>query len=356
MGKGSDAIIIHGKDRPWNKNDNLIWLASTVCLYRNIEKFSFPVKLDLTRQKQIVSLISKELLKEKHLKDPLLLKVEDMSPVEKQLIAEHFLTPYNLHQLHSGEAFILDSKGVFLAGLNLENHIQLELMDTKGELESTWNHLVKIETTLGKKFNYCFSPRFGFLTADPKDAGTGFVLSVFLQPSALIHTNKLTEALHRLSNDRLTFTGMLGNKEDFIGDVLIAKNNYTLGVSEEEIISTLRLFTTKLLVEEGSARSQIKHTENPELMDKVSRAFGILAHSYKIETRETLNEIGLVKLGVDLGWVEGITPAELNYLLFHCRRAHLLTSLNEPEIPQEQIPHKRAEFIHETLKNAKLKI
>jgi protein arginine kinase len=91
-------------------------------------------------------------------------------------------------------------------------------------------------------------------------------------------------------------------------------------------------------------------------MDKVSRAFGILIHSYRIETRETLNEIGLVKLGVDLGWVEGVTPADLNHLMFHCRRAHLLTSLKEPEIPQDQVPHKRAEFIHATLKNAKLKI
>lgn len=356
MGKGSDAIVIHGKDHPWVNNDNIIWLASTVSLYRNVEKFTFPGKLDLNRRKQIISLVSNELLKEEHLKEPILLKIEDLSPVEKQLFAEHFMTPYNLHQLHSGEAFVIDNRGIFFAGLNLENHIQLELIDVKGELETSWNQLVKIETALGKKFNYCFSPRFGFLTSDPTLSGTGFILSVFLQPSALIHTNKLNEAMKRLSNDRLTFSGIQGSKEEYVGDVLIVKNNYTLGVSEEEIISTLRFFTTKLMVEEGSARSQLKHTENAELMDKVSRAFGILIHSYRIETREALNEISLIKLGVDLGWIEGITPAELNYLFFHSRRAHLLSSLKEPEIPLDQIPHKRAEFIHATLKNAKLKI
>jgi protein arginine kinase len=59
---------------------------------------------------------------------------------------------------------------------------------------------------------------------------------------------------------------------------------------------------------------------------------------------------------VDLGWVEGIKPAELNHLFFHCRRAHLLTALKDADIPADQIPHKRSEFIHKTLINAKLKI
>ena len=96
--------------------------------------------------------------------------------------------------------------------------------------------------------------------------------------------------------------------------------------------------------------------ENGDLMDKVSRAFAILIHSYRMETKEALNEISLVKLGIDLGWVEGVTAAELNHLFFHCRRAHLLVALKEPEMSLEQVPHKRAEFIHKTLKNAKLKI
>ena len=105
-----------------------------------------------------------------------------MSPLEKELFAEHFLTPYNLHQHHSGEAFIVDSRGTFLASMNLENHIHLELIDTRGELESSWSHLVKIEMALGRQFNYCFSPRFGFLTADPTHSGTGFIFLYFYNP------------------------------------------------------------------------------------------------------------------------------------------------------------------------------
>ncbi len=356
MGKGNEAIEIHGKDQPWANNDNMIWLVSTVSISRNVEKFPFPAKLDLARRKQIIALISKNLLKESQLKEPILLKVEEMTPVEKELFAEHFLANSNFQQLHSGEAFVLDGSGVFLAGINIDNHIQFELMEIKGELENAWNQLVKIEMSLGTKFNYAFSSRFGFLTSEPAISGTGLVLSGYLQPSALIHTNKISETLNRLKNDRLIFTSIRGGIEEYVGDILVVKNNYSLGVTEESIISNLRLFITKLLVEENSIRSQLKQKENGEIMDKVSRAFGILIHSYRMETQEALNEIALIKLGVDLGWVEGVTPSALNHLFFHCRRAHLLSDLKDIEIPPDQILHKRAEFIHRTLKDAKLKI
>jgi protein arginine kinase len=78
-----------------------------------------------------------------------------------------------------------------------------------------------------------------------------------------------------------------------------------------------------------------------------------LIHSYQIEAVEALNAISLLKLGVDLRWVLGITMEQLNLLFFNCRRAHLLCQFKE-KIPQEEILHKRAEFIHKTLKGVEL--
>ncbi len=110
-----------------------------------------------------------------------------------------------------------------------------------------------------------------------------------------------------------------------------------------------------MLVEEHGARSKILHEESAEIKDRVSRAFGILIHSYQIEAVEALNAISLLKLGAELGWLTGVTSKELNRLFFNCRRAHLLHQYGE-RIKQEEIPHKRAEFIHKTLKGVQLTI
>jgi len=347
----SEGAIIY-KEKPWDNNANSVWLASTINLARNIEKFKFPVKLDAERQRQIIAALSKDLIEGGILSNPRLLNAEQMSPVQKDFLVEHFLSQQGFHQAHAGEAFLIEDRGEFLATFNVQDHLHLQMIDCEGELESAWNRLVAIETNLGKKLHYAFSPKYGFLTSDFFNCGTGLIISVFLQVPALVHSNKIDDVLEQLVDDSLNITGIQGNPTEIIGDVIVAFNNYTLGVTEENIIASLRSFTTKILLEEHSARNKISHEDNAEIKDKVSRAFGILIHSYQIEAIEALNAISLVKLGIELGWLTGITVQELNRLFFNCRHAHLLHHYQE-KIKLEEISHKRAEFIHQSLKDVK---
>lgn len=341
--------------KPWANNDNNIWLASTINLYRNLEKFHFPGKLEKDKSDLIISLISKVLLHSDLLKNPFIIKSEEIGPLEKEYLVEHFLSGLGFQQAHSGEGFILDDSGKFLTTINVGNHVQFELIECNGELEAAWNHMVKIETALAQSIQYAFSSKFGFLTTKPNNSGTGFTLTVYLQLSALIHLGLIDEVVKKTTKDEIRITGLQGDPNEIIGDIYAIRNHYTLGLTEENIISSIRLFTTKLMVEENTARSHLRSDPNPELMDKVSRAYGLLIHSYQIEPIEALNAISLIKLGADLGWLTGVDPKQLNRLFFDCRRAHLLSRFKE-EVPQEEIPHLRAEFIHETLKNAKLEI
>lgn len=338
---------------PWEKNENTIWLASTVALNRNIDKFKFPGKLQDEKRKQMIGLISEPLLASSFLQKPHLITSEEMLPVEKEFLYEHFLTSRSFNQAHGGEAFIIDHTGCFLAAINLRDHLQLQLTDCYGELENTWNRLLKIETELGAKVSYSFSPRFGFLTSAPAECGTGLTVSLFLQATAMIHMNRLEDFLDRHHDEAIAISGLQGKPGDMIGDLLTIKNNYSLGLTEENILTLLRGYGTKLYVQEKSARSELKQSGDAHIKDMVGRAYGLLTHSYQIETIEALNAISLIKLGVDLGWVTGVTMPVLNSLFFQCRRAHLLCQLGE-DAAQQELLHKRAEFIHKVLKDAKL--
>lgn len=350
---GKDPVLSQRK--PWDNNENSVWLASTLSLVRNVEKFKFPMKLDAERERQLIGVISKELMDNKLLKKPHLLYAEQASPLQKEFLVEHFLAIESFQQAHAGEAFIIDNTGEMLVTLNMHDHIHFHLLDTQGELESAWNRLVQIETSLGKSINYAFSLKYGFLTADFNQCGTALNVSVFLQVPSLVHKEQIDSVLEKLVDDSLSITGIQGNPTEIIGDVIVVQNNYTLGISEENIIANLRAFTTKILLEENTFKSKIKHEECPEIKDRVSRAYGILTHSYQIEAVESLNAVSLLKLGAELGWLTGITMKELNSLFFNCRRAHLLDSFGNG-IKQEEILHKRAEYIHNSLSNVKLTI
>lgn len=351
--KAANQIVY--QEKPWDNNDNSVWLASTISFFRNIKKFKFPEKLEADRQKQMVALISKEILTSAQLDSPQLLNNEDLTNLQKEYLVEHFLSQHSFHHAQSYESFILDKTGQFLTILNMRDHIHMQLIDSRGELENTWNRLVAIETNLGKQISYAFSTKYGFLTADYNQCGTGLNVAVYLQVPGLVHTNKIDDVLEKLVDDSLMVTGIQGNPTEIVGDVLMVQNNYTLGVTEENIIANLRTFTTKMLVEENSARKKILHDDNGEIKDKVSRAFGILVHSYQIEAIEALNALSLIKLGIELKWITGMTVQQANSLFFNCRRAHLLHHYNE-DIKQEEILHKRAEFIHKNLKDVHLSI
>lgn len=339
--------------KSWLHNKNAIWIASSISLKRNIEKFKFPIKLDIERKKQIVSLVGKEHLAINQLSNPKLLKAEELNFLDKEYLVEHFFTTSDFYQTGAGEAFIIDDSGELITVFNLTDHLTFYILDTKDDLEGAWSKLAKIETALGGNLTYSFSPKFGFLTSSLGECGTALQVTTYLQLSALLHLGKIDDVLEKEADDSFTIMGIQGSPSEIIGDLFAIQNTYTLGVTEENILSSIRSLTSKLISKENEARNSIRQSQNAMIIDKVSRAFGILLYSYQIEAIEALNAISLCKLGVTMGWISGITEEELNQLFFNCRRAHLLNQFDS-KIPQEEIPHKRAEYIHKALKNAKL--
>lgn len=353
MSKGSKNI--YKLKSPWTENDHSIWLGASLGLHRNFDRSLFPSKLDNDKKKQLAAIVGSHVCKLKELDKPILIPAEEASPTEKEYLYEHFLSDESFSSASGGEGFIIDATGNFLATINIRDHLHLYYIDTSHELEEAWNKLEKIEYEIGKLLSYSFFPRFGFLTADPAECGTGMNVSIFLQLPALIHSGDFKELINENQEDAILVTGIYGTLDEIAGDVVLIKNNYTLGLSEEEILSSLRSFTTKLVLAEKAKRAKLMEADCPLIKDKVSRAYGLLEHSYQIEAAEALNAISLLKLGVKLGWITGVESQELNALFFNCRRGHILASVGE-ELGSEGLLHKRAELIHKVLKKAKLQI
>ncbi len=344
-------------EAPWVNNANNIWIASTLNLIRNLEKFNFPGKLAEDKRRQIISLLSRDFLSCGQLNSPQLINAQDMQSIDKEFLVEHFLSNQGFHQASNGEAFVLDKSGEFLGVINLHDHLSLQIVDTREELETTWEKLIKIETHLMQSANFAFSPKFGFLTSDPYQCGTGLVAFIFLHLPALIYTESLTEVVAKNKEEGIEQTGLQGDPAELVGDIVAFHNLYTLGLTEENILTSLRTLATKLILEEQSVRNHLQQDHGSEVIDikdKVSRAYGILLHSYQIEAVEALQALSLLKLGFDLNWIQGSSQEVLNHLLFSCRRAHLLCHFSKDKISQEELPHKRAEFIHKALKGIEL--
>ncbi len=348
------ALIDH---TPWEQEINPIWLATSFVLRRNLAKFNFPPKIDGRSSEQVLSSLKDPLLSSSFLQNPILLKASELSALDKEFLYEHFLCLETLQNTLEGQGFIVDDSGHFLAELNIQNHLQLQLTDCQGSWEKAWNALSQVETQLAAAVDFAFTPKFGYLTAEPYLCGTGLKVQVYLHVPALIHMGQLQETLLKTKEEGIAVTSMSGNPDETIGDLIVISNTFTLGINEESIIHSVHSMAMRLMAIEKSLRSHLQTEEALSIKDLVCRAFGLLLHSYQLQIREALDALSLIKLGLSLDWITGISDSKLNTLFFQCRRAHLLHTLGELQLgdPQE-IARKRAEYLHKNMQGIVLKI
>jgi protein arginine kinase len=350
MGQNLSALLQH---TPWEEDKNPIWLASSFILLRNFNKYKFPSKLSEAGAKTLLNSLRSTLEKTSELKNPLFFPAEELSLLDKELLFEHFFCMESFQEAAAGQGFIIDDSYRILALLNLKNHLQLYLLDPNNDLTSAWCRLNKIETEISKSLEYAFSPKFGYLTSDPTQCGTALVALQYLHLPALIHTKKLSETSKQLDED-VAAMGLEGSLEDPVGDVVILRNHYTLGLTEETILHELQSNAMKLMASEKALRTHLKEENNGTIKDLISRALGLLMHSYQLQTKEALGALSLIKLGIDLGWITGASDTQINQIFFQCRRAHLAHSLKETTADTQEIARKRAEFIHKELQKMEL--
>ncbi len=341
---------------PWEQETNPIWPASSFILHRNINKYFFPPKMNEAHFQQTATILQNSLLRSSILDQPVFLGADLIDATEKEFLFEHFLCLEGFQNTLGGQGFIVDNSSRFLGMLNIQDHLQIQLIDCKGAWEQTWNTISQIENSISETVEFAFSPKFGYLTSDPYFSGTGLVVLAYLHLPALIHTGQLEDTLIKHREEEITATGMQGTIHETVGDILVLRNSYTTGVSEENILHSLHSMAMKLMAIEKALRSHLTPEKSAELKDMVSRSFGLLMHSYQLQTKEAMNSISLLKMGLDLGWIKGVTDQKLTEALFRCRRAHLLCELEDRQIAAAEIPRKRAEYLHRLMHTIELAI
>lgn len=338
---------------PWDENTNPLWPATSFYLHRNFKSSLFPHKLNETQAVKLLDQLSQYMLRLQQLQNPICLRAEELAPLEKEFLYEHFLCRESFQNTLKGQAFIVDDTAHFLALINVSDHLQMELIDCKNKWEKAWEILSDIDSAIGSVFEQSFSTRFGYLTSDPGMCGTGLSVMCYLHLPLLIQSKQLDTTFSSQLEESVMATSLQGTPGEYMGDFVLLQNKYALGLTEEMILRDLHMSATKLTLAEKTLRDKCKTSGNVEIKDLVSRSYGLLLHSYQLQTKEVLDALSKIKLGIALGWIKGVSDSKINEVFFTCQRAHIGFVFGEASTDPKLVSSKRAEFIHSELKNAK---
>lgn len=304
---------------PWMREDgpeNDIVLSTRIRLARNLTKEKFPI---IAEEKDLDNLGLK--IKNKYNKRTFkdyknleYISMSDLSHVEKRVLVEkHLISPY-LAKTHSTGVLISENEKVSVM-INEEDHIRIQIYFSGFQINEALEASFAFDDWLEEDLDYAFDEEKGYLTSCPTNTGTGMRASVMIHLPGLVLTKRIKRMLPAINQLGFVVRGIYGEGTEATGNIFQISNQITLGKSEKDIIDDLRMIVIQLIKQEREARTRLLKQSKVTLEDRIYRSFGILRYSRVMESKEAATRISDVKLGIDLGIIEGLSHSILNELI-----------------------------------------
>src|SRR5258707_14616140 len=126
----------------------------------------------------------------------------------------------------------------------------------------------------------------------------------------------------------------------------------TLGEAESDIVERLNKVLAQIIEHEENARSMLLEKKPKSVYNHIGRAYGILANAHSISSKETMNLLSLMRLGVDLGLFPEVERWLVDELFIITQPAHLQKRFSE-KLSAEERDLLRADMLRERLKSVK---
>lgn len=327
-----------------------IVISSRVRLARNLRGHPFPGWAKKNDRLQILELIKPQVEALPQMEEALSSYLQELSAVEKQVLVERHLISREHAAKGAGSAVVVDKQQSLSIMINEEDHLRMQVLRPGLQLRNAFEILDKVDSTLETKLDYAFHPQLGYLTACPTNVGTGMRASAMVHLPGLVLSDQINQVIQAINKIGLAVRGLYGEGTEAMGNLFQISNQITLGQPEEDIISQLNKVIEKIIENEQNARVVLLQKKPGTLLDNIGRGFGILSHAYAMTSKEALNLLSFLKLGVDLGFFPAERQAEIDDLFVITQPAHLQSNASQQKLSPEERDALRAEIVREKLK------
>jgi protein arginine kinase len=332
------------------RDQHPIVISSRVRLARNLAKLPFPGWAKKSERIRILEEIKPEVEVLPEMSNSFSQQLNELSATEKQVLVERHLISREHAAKGMGSAVVINSSQTLSIMVNEEDHLRMQAIARGFDLLRTFEAIDRVDTMLESQLEFAFDEALGYLTACPTNVGTGMRASAMVHLPGLVLSEQINQVVNSVNKIGLAVRGLYGEGTEAMGNLFQVSNQTTLGEKEDQIIERLNKVIETLIQRENQARANLLETRQPMLMDQVGRAYGILTYSYSISSKEALNLLSILRLGIDLGFFPEEGRNVINRLLLDTQPAHLQHTTQQ-KLAAEERDHLRAETVRQQLKS-----
>lgn len=332
-------------------------ISSRVRLARNIAGIPFPHMMDSQRAERIIGMVADALdggseTPDHPLYDLHVVRLSDLGQLQRLVLVEkHLISPQ--HAADTKGAVAIRPDQAVSVMINEEDHLRIQVLYPALQLQEAFRDCTAIDDALEESLDFAWDQRLGYLTCCPTNTGTGMRASVMVHLPGLVITNQVRRLAGMISKLNCVVRGMYGEGTEAAGNMFQVSNQITMGQPEEEILGGLQSLTARLISEERQARTAMLEEMRPHVEDRVWRAWGVLTCARVLNSREALQLISDLKLGIDLGLISSVSPGVVNSIMYTIRPAYLQLLAGE-ELGPEDRDVRRATLVRQQLAGGSL--
>src|SRR5436190_15552854 len=334
------------REGPYNK----IVLSSRVRLARNVRGLSFPGWAKKPERVKALEMIRPAVESLPQMADAVAESMDNLTVLDKNILVERHLISREHAAKNAGSGLVLNREESLCVMVNEEDHLRMQALRPGLQLKQAWHAIDQFDSKLEKKMEFAFTPALGYLTACPTNVGTGIRVSAMLHLPGLVlaeHINQIIQAVNKLG---LAVRGLYGEGTEALGNVFQVSNQMTLGEAEPDIVERLNKVLSQIIEHEENARGSLLEKKPKTVYNHIGRAYGILANSHSITSKETMNLLYFMRLGVDLALFADLDRALVDELFVTTQPNHLQKRYSD-KLTAEERDLLRADMLRERLRS-----
>ena len=324
-------------------------ISSRVRLARNLRNHAFPGWAKKAERIAILDLIRPRVEQLAEMQDSFSENLQDLSALERQVLIERHLISREHAAKGVGSAVVMNRRQTLSVMINEEDHLRMQSIRSGLQLKQAFKLVDKIDSALEEKLQFAYDPRLGYLTACPTNVGTGMRASAMLHLPGLVLSELINQVIQAVSKIGLAVRGLYGEGTEAMGNLFQISNQTTLGEKEEDIINRLSKVIETIIEKEHDARQILLQKKPNTLCDQIGRAYGVLTYAHAMASKEALNLLSIIKLGIDLGAFPQDHRLSIDGLFIDTQPAHL-QNCSQQKLNAEERDYLRAQIIRDRLK------
>ncbi|MDD5557465.1 MAG: protein arginine kinase [bacterium] len=328
--------------------DSGVVVSSRVRLARNLRGIPFPGRAERDARVRVREMAEEAFEGSALMQGAIAVRLDEVGEIDRQFLVERHLISREHARGDEGSALAVGEKEIMSVMINEEDHLRLQALRSGFQLGEAYREVDALDDDLERAMEYAFLPTVGYLTSCPTNTGTGMRASVMLHLPGLVLANQIGQVIQAIAKLGLAVRGLYGEGTEVSGNLFQISNQGTLGKAERDIIEEIEGVINQIAEHEKKARQALYRKNFRALEDRVCRAYGLITSARIITSKETIDLLSALKLGLDFGLVE-IDRGTINDLFIVTQPAHL-QKLAGRELKPEERDAMRADIIRRRLK------